>query len=175
MLFWHLILSVLCRCTFWPGVRWHSFAILQFSGRTLPAGSQKHPHPVNVVCQVAQIDFHTGSSYTGRAQQQITRSLGLHTEDVLDPRTNLGPGLVAFLFSWRQWTMTAPLALDMFAKAFFRQSFQPIRRSISRIRPHVLARVFGKDLLKHLAIMLGRGEVMKESVIAATSYLHFHC
>ena len=67
--------------------------------------------------------------------------------------------------------MTAPLALDMFAKSVFRQTFKPIRRSIGRIRPHVLARVAGKDLLKHLAIMLGR---VRHRIASDQLVLHLH-
>lgn len=120
MLLCPLILSVLCRYTFWPCARWRSFAILPLSERTSPTCRQKHPHPVNVVRQVAQADFHSGSGYADRTQQQITRSLGLCTKDVLDPRTDPGPGLIAFLFSWRQGTIAAPLALDVFAKTVLR-------------------------------------------------------
>jgi hypothetical protein len=73
MLFCQLILSVLCRCTFWVCVPWRSFAILPHFRRTSPVCRQKHPHPVNVVRQVAQTDFHSRSGYADRPQQQSTR------------------------------------------------------------------------------------------------------
>jgi len=116
----------------------------QFSAIPLPFGStsaarsQKHSHPVNVVRQVAQADFRPCSSYPDRAQQHVSGSLSLHAKDVLDPRTDFSPCLVSVLFSWRQLTMTVPLTLDMFAKTVLRQAFQPVRRSISRIRPELL-------------------------------------
>ena len=156
MLIWLLIRSVLqpgaaSRC-----VRWRSFTMLPLPGRTSPACRQQHPHPVNVVRQVAQTDLCSGSGYADRAQQQITRPLGLHTKDMLDPRTDPGPGPVAFLFSLRQGMVSAPLALDVFAKTVLRKPLQPIRRSIGRIRPDVLARVVGKELLEYIAVVQGR-------------------
>ena len=171
MLFWQLILSVLCRCTFWPCARWRSFAILPLPGRTSPACRQKHAHPVNVVRQVAQTDFHSRSGYADRTQQQVPRSLSLHTKDVLDPRTDSGPCLVAFLFSWRQWTIAAPSALDVFAKTVLRKPLQSIRRSISRIRPDVLARIVGKELLEHIAVVQGR---IRHRIASNQLVLHIH-
>ena len=156
MLFWLLIRSVLHPGGASLSARWRSIAILPIPGRTSPACRQKHAHSVNVVGQVAQADLCTGSGYADRAQQQIPRSLSLHTENVLDPRTDPGPGLVALLFSGRQWTIAAPLALDVFAKTVLRKPLQPIRRSIGRIRPDVLARVVGKELLKNIAVVQGR-------------------
>jgi len=85
MLFWHLIRSVLHPAAALLSARWRSFAILPPPGRTSPACRQKHAHPVNVVRQVAQANFCLGSTYADRAQQQISRSLNLHAEDVLYP------------------------------------------------------------------------------------------
>ena len=171
MLFCPLILLVLCRCTLWPCARWRSFAILPLPGRTSPAYRQKHPHPINVVRQVAQTDFDSGSGYADRTQQQIPRSLGLHTKDVLDARTYPGPGLIAFLFSWCQWPIAAPLALDVFAKTVLRKPLQPIRRSIGRIRPDVLARVVGKELLKNIAVVQG---CIRHRIAPNQLVLHIH-
>jgi hypothetical protein len=138
MLFWHLIRLVLHPAAASPWARWRSFAILPLPGRILPACRQKHAHPVNVVRQVAQTDFCLGSTYADRAQQQITRSLSLHTENVLDPRTDSGLGLVAFLFPGRQGTVAALFALDVFAKTILGysatlilQSFYSHQRSLS--------------------------------------------
>ena len=171
MLIWLLIRSVLqpgaaSRC-----VRWRSFTMLPLPGRTSPACRQKHPHPVNVVRQVAQTDFYSGSGYTDRAQHHIPRSLGLYTKDVLDPRTDPGPGLIAFLFPWRQGTIAAPLALDVFAKTVLRETLQPIHRSIGRIHPDVLARVVGKELLKNIAVVQGR---IRHRIAPNQLVLHIH-
>ena len=146
MLFWHLIRSVLHLGGTSLCARWRSFAIVPLSGHTSPACSQKHPHPVNVVHQVAQTDFRSGSGHADRAHQQTSRSLHLHTKDVFNPRTNLGPGSVALLFSERQGTIAAPFALDVFTKTVLGQTLQSFRRSIGRIRPDVLAGVGGKEL-----------------------------
>ncbi|WP_409070292.1 hypothetical protein, partial [Desulfobulbus sp.] len=98
MLFWLVIRSVLRLSGASFCAQWRFFAMLPLSGRISPVGSQKHPHPVNVVRQVAQADLDPSPGYADRAQQQIPRSLGLHTKDVLDPRTDPGPGPVAFPF-----------------------------------------------------------------------------
>src|SRR5665647_35242 len=137
MLFRHLILSVLHPSGASLCARWRSFATLPLFGRTSTACKQKHPHPVKVVRQIAQTDLCSGSGYADRAQQQITRSLSLHTEDVLDPRTDPGPGLVAFLFSGRHGTVTDPLALDVFSKTVLRETLQSVRLSIRLSLIHI--------------------------------------
>ena len=171
MLIWLLIRSVLqpgaaSRC-----VRWRSFTMLPLPGRTSPACRQQQPHPVNVVRQIAQTDLCSGSGYADRAQQQITRPLGLHTKDMLDPRTDPGPGPVAFLFSLRQGMVSAPLALDVFAETLPRETFQSSLRSIGRIRPNVLARVVYKELLKHVAVVQGR---IRHRITSNQLVLHIH-
>lgn len=138
MLFRHLIRSVLPPDSALPGTQWHSFAMWPLSEHTSPAWRQKHTHPVNVICQVAQTDFHSCSAYADRAQQQIPRSLGLHTKDVLDPRTDPGSGFVAFLFPWRQGVIAAPFALDGFAKALLGETLQSIRRSAESAQTFLL-------------------------------------
>ncbi len=171
MLFWLLIRSVLH-----PGgasfcARWRSIAILPLPERTSPACRQKHAHPVNVVRQIAQTDLCSGSGYADRAQQHIPRSLSLHTEDVLDPRTDPRPGSVAFLFSGRQWTIAVPLALDVFAKTILRETLQSFLRSIGRIRPYVLARIVGKELLEYIAVVQGR---IGHDIASNQLVLHIH-
>ena len=147
MLFWLLIRSVLHPNATSLCARWHSFAILPLPGRTSPACRQKHAHSVNVVGQVAQPNLCAGSGYADRAQQQVPRFLGLHTKDVLDPRTDPGPASVAFLFSGRQGAITAPFALDVLTKTVLRETLQSILRSIGRIRPDVLA--LGLRVVEH--------------------------
>ena len=139
--------------------------------RTSPAWRQKHPYSVNVVRQVAQTDFRSGSGYADRAQQQISRSMSLHTKDVLDPRTDSGTGPVAFLFSCRQWTIAVPLALAVFAKTVLGETLQSFLRSIGRIRPDVLARVVGKKLLEHIAVVQGR---IRHGIASNQLVLHIH-
>jgi hypothetical protein len=139
MLFWHLIRSVLHPADASICARWRSFAVLPLPGCILPACRQKHAHPVNVVRQVAQADFCLGSTYADRAQQQITRSLSLHTENVLDPRTDPGPSLVAFLFAGRQGTVTVPLALDVFTKTILGEIYLD--------QSHFVGKFSRKDLL----------------------------
>jgi hypothetical protein len=147
------------------------FCHFSLPGRASPVCRQKHPHPVNVVRQVAQTDFHSRSGYADRTQQQVPRSLSLHTKDVLDPRTDSGPCLVAFLFSWRQWTIAAPLALDVFAKTILGGTLQSIRRSIGRIRPYVLARVVSKELLENIAVVQGH---IRHRIASNQLVLHIH-
>lgn len=132
---------------------------------------QKHPHSVNIVSQVAQTDFHSCARYSNRTQQPAPSSLGLHTKDVLNPRTDLGPGLVAFLFSGRQVAVTAPFALDVFAKTILGETLQSVCRSIGRIRPHVLARVVYKELLKNIPVVRGH---IRHSIASNQPLLHFH-
>jgi len=171
MLFWLIIRSVLHPGAASLCARWRSFAILPLPGRTSPACRQKHPHPVNVVHQVAQTDLCSGSGYADRAQQQIPRSLRLHAKNMLDPRTDLGSGLVAFQFSGRQWTIAAPFALDVFAKTVLREPLQSFRRAVGRIRPDILARVVGKELLEHIAVVQGR---IRHCIASNQFVLHIH-
>lgn len=171
MLFWLLIRSVLHLGGASLCARWRSFASLPHSGHTSPACSQKHPHSVNVVHQVAQADLCSGSGYADRAQQYIPRSLRLYTKDMLDSRTDLGSGSVALLFSGRQGTIAAPLALDVLAKTVLAEALQSIRGSIGRIRPDVLARIVGKELLEHVAVVQGR---IGHGIAANQLVLHIH-
>lgn len=57
----------------------------------------------------------------------------------------------------------------MFAKTILGQTPQSIRRSIGRIRPYVLTRVVGKDLLEHLAVVQGR---IRHSIASNQFVLH---
>ena len=138
-----------------PSPRRPFCAALPTVGRTSPVCGQKHTHPVNVIRQVTQSDLGPRPDDADRTQHQMSGPLNLYPKDVLNPRTNPRLGLVAFLFSRCQWMITTPLAVDMFPKTILQKTLQSIRRSISRIRPDILARVLGKELLKHLAVMQG--------------------
>jgi hypothetical protein len=169
MLIFQYLAIVLCHFVALLGdVRHFSVAFLPFR-RTSPARRQKHSHSVDVVGQIAQAYLHSRSAYANSTQQQIPRLLRLHAKDMLNPGTNLCPGFVSFLLSLRQFTVTASFALDMFSKAIAGQIFQVDRRPIGRIRPYILARIPGKDLRKHLAVMLGS---IRDRI--ATDQFEFH-
>ena len=111
MAFWQLILLAWGLCAAFMHAQWQFHAIVFPASCTLSARCQKHSHSVNVVGQITQTDFYSCSAYADRAQQQVPCFLGLHAKDLLNPRTDLGPCLVAVQFSWRQLAMTVPHAL----------------------------------------------------------------
>ena len=59
----------------------------------------------------------------------------------------------------------------MLAKAVLRETFQPVRRSIGRIRLYVLTGVVRKELLENIAVVL---DCVRHGIVSDQLGLHIH-
>jgi hypothetical protein len=155
MLIFQFFAFFLCRCTAFLCSALRFCAAFSVFRPNSQATHKKDTHSIHIVGQVAQANLSSRSDKAYSSQYQIPSLLGLNPKDVLNPRANLCPRSVSFLFPLRQLTMTAAFALDMFSKAICCQIFQACRRMIGRIRPYIFARIIGKYALEHTAVMLG--------------------
>ena len=76
--------------------------------------SHKQRISAQVLGQIVQPYFCPGPHDANPSQAQGTRSLHLTTKDMLHQRTNLYPGSIALLCSFRQLLVGAAFALGMF-------------------------------------------------------------
>jgi hypothetical protein len=101
-----------------PGV----FTVSPVGRRSLPTTRKEHSHTIHIVRKISQSNFGQSSFDADGSQNQIPRLLRLHSENMLNPRTNPGSGSIAALLAFGQFALAAALALNMFSKTLFLQT-----------------------------------------------------
>lgn len=114
----------------------------------------KHSESVEIVRQISKPDLCPGPDAANSSQYEVSGPLHLTSKDVFDARSGLCPGSIAALLPFRQLTIPAALALDVFSPAFFRKVIQLLFRPVGRVSPYITTGIgFIEQLLKYIAVM----------------------
>jgi hypothetical protein len=107
------------------------------TGRNSPmySNQQRIDSDCSIVVQITQADCCISPHHADASQQQTSSPLSLHTEDVLNLGTRLGPSPVASLSPFIEFAVSRTLTLDKFPVAHLLQSGYRYPASDSRNQP----------------------------------------
>ena len=112
IIFMHYVANLMCR-------KAPLFAL----GQTLSRCHQRFVSE-HVVGQVSQSDFGSCPNYADSSQNQIPGHHRLSAENMFNPTARPRPCMVATLFSFCQFFMTASFSLKTFSESSLRKRFQ---------------------------------------------------